>query len=282
MTGNSSPFAAWSVISVTPPSFSSHRSTSETSAACSRNPCKAPSGSAWSYSAAALTSSRTFSMRSSALSPAEARYLLVARGGEQPLEDGGDGPARQGAELLDEPAELGDALERGAAHAGLGGLRQRIEERQPVRRAPFLEPLERRVADPPRGDVRHALHADVVGRVVHQPQVREQVLDLAPLVELGAGDDGVRDGLAAQRRFEDARLGVEPVEDGDVARDARPSRKSAARSAATASASSCSSPNRSSRTGSPSGFSVQSDFTFRWTLWEMTRSAARRIRWVLR
>ncbi len=66
-------------------------------------------------------------MRSSALSAGGGEVALEARGGEQALDDGGDGPARQGAELLEEPPELGDALQRGAADAGLVGLRQRLE-----------------------------------------------------------------------------------------------------------------------------------------------------------
>ena len=50
------------------------------------------------------------------------------------------------------------------------------------------------------------------------PQVGEKVLDLRPLVELGAADDPVGHALADEHVLEHARLGVDPVEDGQVGR----------------------------------------------------------------
>ena len=67
------------------------------------------------------------------------------------------------------------------------------------------------------GRVDDALPADLVVGVRERAQVRERVLDLAPVVELRAADDAVRHPGADERLLHDAALRVRPVEDGDVA-----------------------------------------------------------------
>src|SRR5207247_11260111 len=58
---------------------------------------------------------------------------------------------------------------------------------------------------------------DGVGGVLDQAQVGEQVLDLAPLPEADAADQAVGDAAAAEDVLEGAGLGVDAVEDGEVA-----------------------------------------------------------------
>ena len=72
-------------------------------------------------------------------------------------------------------------------------------------------------ADAPRGRVEHPPHRDAVHGIPEQPQVREHVLHLAPLIEGDAADHLVREAEAAEHVLDGSRLGVRPVEDRDVA-----------------------------------------------------------------
>ena len=49
-------------------------------------------------------------------------------------------------------------------------------------------------------------------RIEHEPQVRERILDLLPLVEPDAADDLVGDAGAPQRIFQRPRLGVRAIQ----------------------------------------------------------------------
>ncbi len=92
----------------------------------------------------------------------------------------------------------------------------RLPDRDPLRNGQALQFVHRDLADPPGRDVHDALEALGIVGIRHQPQVREDVLDLLPLVEPEAPNDDVRGDLAAQGIFQDARLGVGPVEDREV------------------------------------------------------------------
>jgi len=73
------------------------------------------------------------------------------------------------------------------------------------------EPARRNVDDPPKGLVRLLT---VGGR--GEPQERERVLDLGPLIEADITDENVRDSSLHQRFFEATREGVASVEDREV------------------------------------------------------------------
>src|SRR5262249_59398776 len=57
----------------------------------------------------------------------------------------------------------------------------------------------------------------VVGRIFEQTQVRQRVLDLGALEETQAAVDPVGNAGAEKSMFDDARLGVRPVEHSDLA-----------------------------------------------------------------
>ena len=72
------------------------------------------------------------------------------------------------------------------------------------------------LADPAPGRVDDAAERDAVGRVREQLQVGDGVLDLGPLVELGAADHLVGQLEADERVLEHPALRVDPVEDRDL------------------------------------------------------------------
>src|SRR4249919_1205722 len=61
-----------------------------------------------------------------------------------------------------------------------------------------------------------AQEGDLVGRVEQQAEVGDGVLDLGPVVELGAADHLIGDLVADQRVLQHPAHRVGPVEDGDV------------------------------------------------------------------
>jgi len=63
-------------------------------------------------------------------------------------------------------------------------------------------------ADLAAGHVDDAGEADGVGGVLHDPEVGEQVLDLAPLPEPDAADEAIRDAPAAEDVLERPRLAL--------------------------------------------------------------------------
>ena len=72
------------------------------------------------------------------------------------------------------------------------------------------------VADAPARGVDDAREADLVGRVDEQVQVGDRVLDLGPLVELGAADHLVGQLVADEDVLQHPAVGVGPVEDRDL------------------------------------------------------------------
>ncbi len=92
-------------------------------------------------------------------------------------------------------------------HQRLGGL-------QTLRRRPEVELLLRRLADAARGHVEDAAEADRVQRIVDDAQVSDDVLDLAPLIELRRPDQPVGQARLDERLFQGARLGVGAVHHG--------------------------------------------------------------------
>src|SRR5207253_440593 len=93
---------------------------------------------------------------------------------------------------------------------------RRFPERSALRVGPRLQPGERCVADPAPWPVRDARQRDGVIWIVDRLQIRDHVLDLGALVEARAADYLVRDALAHEHVFQDPRLRVRPVEDGDL------------------------------------------------------------------
>ncbi len=126
------------------------------------------------------------------------------------------GAAHQG---LEEIAEAEDGVPRGAAErAALGAGAERLEEGGAARVGGLHQPLDGDVADLARGDVDDAEEVHVALGVVDDAQVTEEILDLGPLEEAHAPDDLVGHALGPHHLFEHARLGVDAVEDGDLAR----------------------------------------------------------------
>ena len=142
--------------------------------------------------------------------------LLVAGSREHSLQRGG------GIRLphrLPQPAEqLGHAGER-LAHVRpevthpIGGARRFEQGLLPCRRRPPQDG-QRRVTDTSPRCIDDAEKGFVIGRIRHQPQIRQQILHFPALVEADRPDQPVRDATEAQRFFQRARLGVGPVEDG--------------------------------------------------------------------
>ncbi len=94
----------------------------------------------------------------------------------------------------------------------------RLEQRPVHLRGVRREAVERRRPDAAPGLVHDPAQRDLVGRVVDHLEIGDRVLDLGPLVEPRPADDPVADALAHEHVLEHARLGVHPVEDGDVSR----------------------------------------------------------------
>ena len=95
--------------------------------------------------------------------------------------------------------------------------RRASKKPRPVPAAYCVELGDAGVADPALGHVEHPLHAHLVGRVDHRPQVRHRVADLAAVVVAGAADHLVRHAEAHERLLDDAALGVGAVQHGHLA-----------------------------------------------------------------
>src|SRR3970040_1566706 len=73
-------------------------------------------------------------------------------------------------------------------------------------------------AQTPRGRVQDAHQTDLVGRVVDETQVGDEILDLATAVEALGADETVRQIGVEKSFLEGPRLGVGAVHDGTLAR----------------------------------------------------------------
>lgn len=77
--------------------------------------------------------------------------------------------------------------------------------------------FHRRRPDVALGHVDDARQTQAVFRVIEQAQVGQDVFDFLAIIELGAADHGIGNGIAHELFFEDTGLGVGPEEDGHVA-----------------------------------------------------------------
>ena len=127
------------------------------------------------------------------------------------------------AQVVDERVEPGDGRRRpGRQRRNLRRRPQRLRERDPLTGRVAGDVLLRPVPDAALGHVQHPPQRHLVGRVVDQPQVGEQVADLAPLVEADPADHPVRQPDPDEDFLEDAGLRVRPVEDRHLAGGRQP------------------------------------------------------------
>ena len=117
-------------------------------------------------------------------------------------------------EIFAQPAAGAHRGARETEH--LVGMEQGIPERHPLLAAIALQPADGHVAQSPPGRVYDPQQGDVVGWVQRRPKIRQKILDLRALVELGAPDDPVTDALPHEHVLKHTRLGVHAVEHGEV------------------------------------------------------------------
>ena len=153
-----------------------------------------------------------------------AQVVHVAALLEHVVEQVREGAVALGAHGLDGMDEAADGGGRAGGDAGDGlAPRRRLagvpdgEARGP---RVLREARQRRIADAPRGHVDDAQQARLVEAVMDQPQVGDEILDLAPLVEAHAPDQAVGDAVAHERVLDGARLRIRAVEHGDLAQRA--------------------------------------------------------------
>ena len=115
-----------------------------------------------------------------------------------------------------EPLDRAGRPGRQARHVGRAG--QRLGERAPLPLRERGHVLLRPVADAALGHVQHPPQRHLVRRVGDQPQVGEQVTDLAPLVEPHPADHPVGQPDPDEHFLEDTGLRVGPVEHRHLAR----------------------------------------------------------------
>ena len=245
-TGYSRPFAECSVINVTELASGSFSSMSVTSEIASRNACTRASPSGWSAASSALapmptppiatsppksprstcssnsraepTSSCRFSTRPCAsIERSDFQLGEVAAARQHRFERGRDPARGRVGGLAHQLEQILEPAERLAGHAGGGRVGDRGGERHARAARVRVDLRDRRVADAAPRRVDDALPRHFVVGVHERAEVRQRVLDLAPVVELHAAEHAVRHARANQRLLEHAALRVGAVEDGDVA-----------------------------------------------------------------
>src|SRR5881392_3077382 len=172
-TGNSSPFAEWSVMRVTPRAPSGSSSTSLTSA----TPSRKPSSVAGSWTPVVLGRGdqllQVLEPRLGLGGPLRLQILTIAARVEDQVDE------RRQRRLLplgrEARHERGELLERAPGLAGdVDGRRRRErEERPPPARRQLLQVDQRGAADAAAGRLDRAAEGDVVRRVHDEPEVRE-------------------------------------------------------------------------------------------------------------
>ena len=85
-----------------------------------------------------------------------------------------------------------------------------------ARASEFPQPLQALRSDPAPRPPHGTQEGDVVRRIHEEPQVGNDVLHLATLVERHAAHDPVRDAGTPERLLEGPRLGVRPVQHGKL------------------------------------------------------------------
>ena len=130
------------------------------------------------------------------------------------------GPApesRSGLEMVEDRHEGGHRGSASPGHPGdLVGTAQCLAEGDPMALGEPGDVRLRPVPDPALGHVEDPAQADVVGRVGHDPQVGQDVADLAALVEARAAHDLVRQPGPDEHLLQGPGLGIGPVEHRDV------------------------------------------------------------------
>ena len=76
--------------------------------------------------------------------------------------------------------------------------------------------IKRRPAQAPLRLIDDALERQDIARIGEQPHIGDHVLDLFALIEFQSPDDAIADRVAQKHLFYDARLGIRPIEDGEM------------------------------------------------------------------
>ena len=122
---------------------------------------------------------------------------------------------RLGAQRLHRVPELPQGHESAARQRRVvGEANERVPRRRALVAAHALDLLDRLRADAARGHVDDTAQSDRVLRGEDEPEVREDVLHLLPLVEADASEDEVRDARAKEALFHEPALRVHAHEDG--------------------------------------------------------------------
>ena len=113
--------------------------------------------------------------------------------------------------------ELCNLFDRSGSKAGvLVGPLQGLVVGDPVR---LGEPIDMADTGGPDSAFRHVdypLHRNLIRGVHECPQIGHDVLDLAPVVELGTADHLIRDGVPDENFLENPALGVGAIEDRGI------------------------------------------------------------------
>ena len=119
--------------------------------------------------------------------------------------------------VVDEPNELTDAALGPRREPGvLVGSPQRVQEPDPLRLGEAVDVCDAGISDRALRDVDDAFQGNLIGRIDEHPQIGERVLHLAPVVVLEPTDHLVGDAVPDEQLFDDAALGIGPVEHRDV------------------------------------------------------------------
>src|SRR5581483_7743697 len=144
---------------------------------------------------------------------------LVARAVEDALRQFRDGAVFPlGAQGGDERGEVGESGARAGLYlADRGDVLQDVPER-PARQVHLLfQRGQRRRADAARRDVQDTAQADAVGGVLDDAQIGYDVLNFLSVVEPHAPDEFEGRTPGSEHLFQDARLRVRAIEEGEIA-----------------------------------------------------------------
>ena len=102
-----------------------------------------------------------------------------------------------------EVGDTGQGLPHVGAQVGhAGGAARRVEHWLPPRQRMTAEHRQRGVADAATRHVHHAEEGLIVGRVGDEPQIGQQILDLAALIKAHRADQAVRNTTEAKGFFQ--------------------------------------------------------------------------------
>ena len=113
--------------------------------------------------------------------------------------------------------EFSDLLRRPGGEASvLAGPFQSLEVGDALRLGEPIDMTDAGGSDSALRHIDYPLHRYLIRRVDQRPQIRHDVLDLAPVVELGTADHLIRDGVSDENLFENPALSMGAVEDGGI------------------------------------------------------------------